>query len=105
MSHGDRIEALPDGFVCLASSPNSPNAAMGSLSTRRFGLQFHPEVNHTPTGPAILRRFVIDVCTAFTRLIPASIIQHSVEAIRRQVGSQRLWPPSAAGWIPAWRLR
>src|SRR5690606_19885221 len=50
MSHGDRIEVPPPGFVALASSPHSPVAAMGSLENRWFGVQFHPEVRHTPNG-------------------------------------------------------
>ena len=62
MSHGDRVVSLPNGFTVLASSPNSPMAAMGDLSRNLYGLQFHPEVVHTPCGREILGRFVIAVC-------------------------------------------
>ena len=58
MSHGDRIETPPPGFVVLARSSNSPTAAMGDLAKQRYGVQFHPEVHHTPGGkgnPAPLR--------------------------------------------------
>lgn len=88
MSHGDRTEALPPGFIRLASSSNSPFAAMGDASWRRFGVQFHPEVHHTPGGKEILRRFVVDICGAAADWTPESIIAESVERIRAQVGDQ-----------------
>lgn len=90
MSHGDRIEVLPPGFQVLAFSAHSPVAAMGHLAERRFGVQFHPEVHHTPGGRAILRRFVLDICGARSDWTPDSIIQQAVERIRRQVGSERV---------------
>lgn len=86
MSHGDRIEALPAGFLALASSDHSPVAAMGDLSRGYFGLQFHPEVHHTPGGLEILRRFLVDICRAQPDWTPDSIISESVARIRRQVG-------------------
>jgi GMP synthase (glutamine-hydrolysing) len=90
MSHGDRIETLPAGFIPLACSANSPIAAMGDPARRYYGVQFHPEVRHTPNGKAILRRFVIDICGCTADWTPESIIQQSVERIRRQVGSARV---------------
>jgi GMP synthase (glutamine-hydrolysing) len=97
MSHGDRIESLPPGFISLARSPNSPIAAMGSLETRRFGLQFHPEVRHTPGGSAILRRFVVDICGALPDWTPASIISQAVARIRQQVGSAQVLSAVSGG--------
>jgi GMP synthase (glutamine-hydrolysing) len=97
MSHGDRIEALPPGFETLAVSANSPFAAMGDASGARFGLQFHPEVRHTPGGKQILRRFVIDVCAARPEWTPDSIIAASVEAIRAQVGEKRVLAAVSGG--------
>lgn len=88
MSHGDRIEALPPGFTRLATSDNSPFAAMGDQENRRYGVQFHPEVHHTPGGKEILRRFVVDICAAVPGWTPESIIAESVERIRAQVGDQ-----------------
>ncbi len=88
MSHGDRIAQLPPGFVVLAQSANSPIAAMGDVLHKRYGLQFHPEVRHTPQGKEILRRFVLDICALQPDWTPDSIITRSVEAIRRQVGDQ-----------------
>ncbi len=70
----------------LARSANSPIAAIGNLEQRRFGLQFHPEVRHTPQGAQILRRFVIDICGCKGDWTPASIIEQSVASIRKQVG-------------------
>ncbi len=90
MSHGDRIEALPAGFERLATSPNSPYAAMGDLKRNYFGVQFHPEVRHTPGGPELLRRFVVDICGAAQTWTADSIIEQSVERIRAQVGKERV---------------
>jgi GMP synthase (glutamine-hydrolysing) len=87
MSHGDRIETPPAGFAVLATSDNSPVAAMGDLDRGYFGLQFHPEVQHTPEGREILRRFVLEVCAVSPRWTADEIIQESVERIRQQVGS------------------
>jgi GMP synthase (glutamine-hydrolysing) len=89
MSHGDRIEQPPAGYAVLARSANSPVAAMGDLAGRRFGLQFHPEVHHTPRGSEILRRFVVEICGAHPDWTPESIISQSVDKIRQQVGQQR----------------
>jgi GMP synthase (glutamine-hydrolysing) len=86
MSHGDRIERVPPGFQPLARSTNSPVAAMVDARSRRYGLQFHPEVRHTPGGAAILRAFVVDVCSARPEWTPDSILTTAVEAVRRQVG-------------------
>lgn len=86
MSHGDRTEALPPGFERLANSSNSPFAAMGDQQGRRFGVQFHPEVHHTPGGKEILRRFVIDICATAPQWTPESIITESITRIRQQVG-------------------
>jgi len=87
MSHGDRIEGLPEGFICLARSVNSPIAAMGDLSRRYYGLQFHPEVHHTPGGKETLQRFVLDICGCAPEWTPEAIISESIHRIQQQVGS------------------
>jgi len=97
MSHGDRIEALPPGFAVLAHSDNSPIAAMGDLQRNIFGVQFHPEVHHTPRGIEVLRRFVLEVCAARPDWTPDSIIHESVERIRRQVGDQMVLSAVSGG--------
>lgn len=88
MSHGDRIELMPGGFAPLARSANSPYAAMGANTY--IGLQFHPEVVHTPLGRVLLRNFVFDVCGCEGNWTPESFIESSIESIRRQVGDERV---------------
>ena len=88
MSHGDRIESAPPGFAVLARSEHSPIAALGDLERGYYGVQFHPEVGHTPGGVEMLRRFALDVCGAKPDWTPAAIINESVRRIREQVGEQ-----------------
>jgi GMP synthase (glutamine-hydrolysing) len=90
MSHGDRIETLPPGFTVLASTANSPVAAMGDRTRRLYGLQFHPEVAHSHGGRAIIRRFVRQVCGCSGDWTPSSIIDDAVTHIREQVGDARV---------------
>ena len=88
MSHGDRIERLPEGFVPLAVSDNSPHAAMGRDSI--IGVQFHPEVVHTPLGRVMLRNFLYDICGCTGNWTSESFIESSVAAIRERVGEDRV---------------
>jgi GMP synthase (glutamine-hydrolysing) len=97
MSHGDRITRMPEGFVALARSGNSPYAAMGDFERKYFGVQFHPEVHHTPNGIELLRHFAIDVCGAKPEWTPASIIEESVSRIRAQVGEERVLAAVSGG--------
>ncbi len=90
MSHGDRVEELPPGFVALARSPNSPIAAMGDLQRHLYGVQFHPEVIHTHAGREILRRFATDICGCAPTWTPANFIREAVASIREQVGDGRV---------------
>ncbi|RPI33800.1 MAG: glutamine-hydrolyzing GMP synthase [Chloroflexota bacterium] len=97
MSHGDRIETPPKGFIAVAESGNSPIAAMGDLDRSYFGVQFHPEVRHTPGGAGLLRRFVVDVCGAAPDWTPESIISASVDKICSQVGQARVLSAVSGG--------
>jgi GMP synthase (glutamine-hydrolysing) len=90
MSHGDRIEHMPRGFVGLAHSSSSPYAAMGDLTRNWYGVQFHPEVHHTPGGRDILRRFVHEICGCKPEWTPASIIETSVAQIKARVGNEKV---------------
>ena len=90
MSHGDRIETPPPGFEILARSANSPVAAMGNVERGLYGLQFHPEVVHTPQGREILRRFAVEICGCTPDWTPAAFIERAVGAIRAQVGTGRV---------------
>jgi GMP synthase (glutamine-hydrolysing) len=97
MSHGDRITRLPEGFIPLAKSDNSPYAAMGDLTRNYYGVQFHPEVHHTPGGGEILRRFAVEICGVTPNWTPENIIQASVEKIRAQVGDARVLAAVSGG--------
>ena len=80
---------MPEGFVALARSGNSPYAAMGDFERNYFGVQFHPEVHHTPNGIELLKHFAVDICGAKPDWTPESIIEASVKRIREQVGNER----------------
>ncbi|HJQ91743.1 MAG TPA: glutamine-hydrolyzing GMP synthase [Acidimicrobiia bacterium] len=90
MSHQDQVTEAPDGFVTVATSDGARVAAMEDRDRGLFGVQFHPEVVHTPRGDEILRRFLYDVCGASPRWTSHSIIESQVEAIKTQVGDGRV---------------
>lgn len=87
MSHGDRVERLPEGLIPIAHTANSPYAALRSADGRLRGIQFHPEVAHTPCGAQILRNFVEKISGEPADWTMASFIETKVGAIRTQVGS------------------
>jgi GMP synthase (glutamine-hydrolysing) len=90
MSHRDTVYAPPPGFTALASSTQSPVAALENVERGIYGIQFHPEVVHTPYGQDILERFLGDVCGADMEWSAASIIDEQIERIRAQVGDGRV---------------
>jgi GMP synthase (glutamine-hydrolysing) len=89
MSHGDSIVALPEGFVALAHTDRNPVAAMADRRRRLYGLQFHPEVSHTPWGVEVLRNFLYQVCGCQPTWTMSSFIERGTAAIREQVGGGR----------------
>ena len=89
MSHGDRVESLPEGFTGTAYTENSPLAAIGN-GDNMFGIQFHPEVNHTPLGQDILNNFLFDVCGCKADWIPSNVVHDSIKNIREQVGTGKV---------------
>lgn len=97
MSHGDKVTQLPEGFIALAKSGNSPFAAMGDLQRKYFGVQFHPEVNHTPNGTELIQHFAVDICGVKPNWTPANIIDDAVEKIRKQVGKERVLAAVSGG--------
>ena len=97
MSHGDRLEGLPDGFVALASSGNSPFAVMGNEERKIYGVQFHPEVRHTPIGKTLLANFVLEICAGKPDWTPESIIAASVTQIHDQMGDARVLSAVSGG--------
>jgi len=86
MSHGDRVETLPPGFVVAGSSVNSPLAAMEDRRRRYYGVQFHPEVTHTAQGQAIINRFVRDICGCPGSWTPGNIVADAIATVRETVG-------------------
>ncbi len=89
MSHRDTVFAAPPGFRELAASSASPVAAFESAERAIYGIQFHPEVIHTPHGQHVLTNFLVDVCGCEPTWSPASVIEEQIERIRAQVGDGR----------------
>ncbi len=90
MSHGDRVEAPPTGFLALGRTANSPVAAMGDPERRLYGVQFHPEVTHTPRGSDLLRNFLYRVCGCRGDWTMGNFLEAALDQVRRQVGSERV---------------
>jgi GMP synthase (glutamine-hydrolysing) len=89
MSHGDKIEEMPPGFTALAYTENSPVAVMGN-GKGVFGLQFHPEVAHTPEGKTILKNFVYRICGCKKNWTMGNFINNSIARIKEQVGQGKV---------------
>ncbi|WP_044407979.1 glutamine-hydrolyzing GMP synthase [Thiomicrospira microaerophila] len=87
MSHGDRVEKMPDGFKLMASTDSCPVAGMADEEKKFYGIQFHPEVTHTKQGLRILERFVTQICGCEKLWTIANIVEESIERIRQQVGT------------------
>ncbi len=90
MSHGDRVERLPEGFVTIASTDSAPLAGMADEGRRFYGLQFHPEVTHTRQGTRILERFLHDVCGCGNDWTPGNIVADSIASVREKVGGDKV---------------
>jgi GMP synthase (glutamine-hydrolysing) len=90
MSHRDTVYEAPPGFTALAASTESPVAALEDVARGLYGIQFHPEVVHTPYGTQILTTFLRDVCGCDMSWTAASVVEEQVERIRAQVGDGRV---------------
>jgi GMP synthase (glutamine-hydrolysing) len=90
MSHRDTVIEPPPGFIALASSSVSPVAAVEDAERGVYGIQFHPEVVHTPYGQEILNRFLTEICGCELTWSAAGIVEDQIERIRRQVGDGRV---------------
>lgn len=90
MSHGDRIEKLPEGFSVSGHTGNSPIAAMSNKDRRIYALQFHPEVIHTDEGTRILHNFVFNICGCKPTWEMSSFIEWSVSDIRSKTGDKKV---------------
>ncbi len=86
MSHGDRLAALPRGFHAVGTSPNTPLCAIADDARRLYGIQFHPEVAHTPRGGELIRAFLFDVAGLEPTWTAAHFAEEAIETVRRKVG-------------------
>ena len=90
MSHRDSVVAPPEGARVVAGSPSTPIGAFEAADRKLYGVQFHPEVVHTPHGMQVLKNFIYDIADAPPAWTPAAVIEEQVERIRAQVGSDRI---------------
>ncbi|MGO9560690.1 MAG: glutamine-hydrolyzing GMP synthase [Acidimicrobiales bacterium] len=90
MSHGDSIVGAPAGFRVTATTDEVPVAALEDSDRRVYGVQFHPEVVHTDRGQELLKRYLFDVCDCLPTWTHTSVIETAVEAVRSQVGGERV---------------
>ncbi|MGM9886146.1 MAG: glutamine-hydrolyzing GMP synthase, partial [Lactococcus sp.] len=90
MSHGDKVTAIPEGFEIVATSPNSPYAAVEDKARQFYGIQFHPEVRHSIYGNDLLRNFALNICGAKGDWSMKNFIEMQIEAIRAKVGDKKV---------------
>jgi GMP synthase (glutamine-hydrolysing) len=90
MSHGDKVDELPAGFKVIASSAACPIAAMADEKRRFYGVQFHPEVTHTPQGKALLERFVLEICGLSGDWSMPNFSEEAIGRIRSEVGAEEV---------------
>ena len=90
MSHGDHVETMPTGFEVVAKTANAPVCAIQDVARKLYGVQFHPEVNHTPQGDMLLNTFVRKICGCAGDWTPSRIITDAVARIREQVGQDKV---------------
>ncbi len=90
MSHGDRVTGIPEGFNVTARTDSVPIIAMADESRRWYGVQFHPEVTHTKSGEAMLRRFAVEICGCATLWTAANIIEDQIERVHALIGDENV---------------
>jgi GMP synthase (glutamine-hydrolysing) len=90
MSHGDSLSQMPDGFEPIAHSHNAPICAIRNLNKKMYGVQFHPEVVHTPDGKKVLANFIFKICGAQGSWTPASFVEQAEKGLRAKVGSSKV---------------
>ena len=90
MSHTDRITKLPEGFKMLAKSDNCPYAAFGDEERRLYGVQFHPEVNHTFKGTQILKNFLYNICGARGDWTMSNFVVNQIAALKAKIGDKKV---------------
>lgn len=90
MSHGDQVAHLPEGFVVMAQTATCPVAAMADPKRHLYGLQFHPEVVHTPQGTDLIRHYLFDVCNCKDDWTMAHFVTEQIERVQKQVGDDHV---------------
>src|SRR5262249_37846714 len=90
MSHGDQVQTAGNGFLSLAATATCPVAAVRHASRPVYGLQFHPEVSHTPHGSRLLRNFLYEVCGCSGTWKMGSFLEQTIERLRERIGSHRV---------------
>jgi GMP synthase (glutamine-hydrolysing) len=90
MSHGDRVEGLPEGFKVIASTDNAPIAGIADESRKFYGLQFHPEVTHTTQGQNILQRFLHEIAGCQSLWTTENIVEDAIAQVKEQVGNDKV---------------
>ena len=90
MSHGDRVDVIPDGFSTIAMTDSAPYAAIANEERRFYGVQFHPEVAHTPDGAALLKNFTHTICGCAGDWTMHAFADEAIDKVRKQVGDKRV---------------
>jgi len=90
MSHGDEVAKIPSGFEAIAHTQNCPAASMRNKKQKLYGVQFHPEIAHTPRGKEIMRNFLVRICGCSGQWTMNSFIDYSLEKIRKKVGKGKV---------------
>jgi len=90
MSYGDHVECIPDEFEVVAGTENAPVCIIQNVARHLYGVQFHPEVNHTPRGEILIDNFVRQICGCTGQWTPGQIIEDAIARIRQQVGDDRV---------------
>lgn len=90
MSHGDKVTKLPPGFIRYAHTYNTRIASMGNPSCKFYGVQFHPEVAHTPWGIEVIKNFLFEICHCEPSWTPANFTELAIAGIRKQVGKKKV---------------
>jgi GMP synthase (glutamine-hydrolysing) len=88
MSHGDKLEAVPDGFTQVAGTPNAQYVAIENLERKMWGLQFHPEVTHSPLGKTVIKNFCVGIAQAKQDWVMSDYAQDFIEQVRTMVGPE-----------------
>src|SRR6476659_8438865 len=90
MSHGDQVHELPEDFVALATTPTCPYAAAKHKSRPFYGVQFHPEVTHTPRGEQLFQNFLYDICRCSGSWTMGNFVEQTIAAVRKQVDGAKV---------------